>query len=128
MHRRRIRIEFEDEEGGKYTISIDGNISKEKVLKMMELIETLAPTEEDLKPSPETAFDKVIRLIEERFAIGNFTSNDILEAYEDTYNEPIKPSTIATYLTRLTDRGMLRRHRTRQGWVYRLSTKAVLNP
>ena len=51
--------------------------------------------------------------------LSKFNSQDMLECYRAEYNDSIPLSTIATYLTRLYDRNMLNRERTRTGWSYR---------
>ena len=39
--KKKIKIEFEDADGSKYNLSLDGVISKNKILKVYELMETL---------------------------------------------------------------------------------------
>jgi hypothetical protein len=41
LGKKRIRIEVEDDEGSKYNLSIDGNFSKDKLLKVFDLIDSL---------------------------------------------------------------------------------------
>ena len=41
--------------------------------------------------------------------LGKFTSSDILEKYEDEYNQPIKLSVISTYLARFTSKNKVER-------------------
>lgn len=122
MGKKRFKIEFDDGLGSKYTVSLDGNVSKEKILQLMEFINTIeAGSEKEVfeLPSKDTSFGKLYSLIEERFQLGFFTSSDIQEAYEDTYNEPIKISTISTYLARLAEKGILNRQRSGSTWAYR---------
>ena len=123
MVQRRIKIQFNDNEGGKYSISIDGNTSKDKILKIINLLDI---TEEDKAKnettlttySKETSIGKIYSLIENKFSLGYFTSNNLLEAYEDEFNIPIKLSTISTYLSRLEQKQLLSRQRTSSGWTY----------
>jgi hypothetical protein len=63
--------------------------------------------------------DRIWSLVEEKFPYGSFTSTDILELYEDQYNEPIKLSIISTYLSRYSERGRLMRSRQGKEWVYK---------
>ena len=126
MVQRRIKIQFNDNEGGKYSISIDGNTSKDKILKIINLLDI---TEEDKAKnettlttySKETSIGKIYSLIENKFSLGYFTSNNLLEAYEDEFNIPIKLSTISTYLSRLEQKQLLSRQRTSSGWTYQKS-------
>jgi len=116
LARRKVRIELEAD-GAKYTFTIEGSITKDKVLKFMELIDLLSPEERTFYRE-DTLVGRISKLIEEKFPYGAFTSSELLELYEDEYNEPIKLSTISTYLSRLSRRGFLTRRRTQSGWVY----------
>lgn len=127
MPKRRIKIEFDDGEGGKYTILMEGSLSKDKVVKiidMAEVIEGESQVSQQIALSKDTAFGRLYALIEEKFAFGSFTSTDVLEAYEDEYNSPVRLSVISTYLQRLKEKGLLIRNKTNSGWAYR---KAPLN-
>ena len=123
MVQRRFKIQFNDSDGGKYSILIDGNTSKDKILKIINLLDI---TEEDKAKnettlttySKETSIGKIYSLIENKFSLGYFTSNNLLEAYEDEFNIPIKLSTISTYLSRLEQKQLLSRQRTSSGWTY----------
>jgi len=118
---RRFKVEFDDGEGGRYTLSLDGNVSREKVLKLIDIVDLLGGGEE--KPevlfSQDTMFGKIYGLIERKFPVGFFSSTDLLETYEDEFGRPIKLSTISTYLSRLQSKGLLNRQRTPTGWLYR---------
>jgi hypothetical protein len=41
LGKKKIKIEVEDTEGGKYNLSLDGNITKDKIMKVFELMELL---------------------------------------------------------------------------------------
>jgi len=124
LAQRKIKIEFNDGDGGKYTFSLDGSMSREKVLKIMDIVELLGDKEGQEEPqaqsiSGDTSFGKLYQLIEKKFPLGSFTSADVLEAYEDEYNKPARLSTISTYLSRLEQKRLLTRQRTASGWIYR---------
>lgn len=122
MARRRVRVEFEDGEGGKYTLALTGAFTKNKAMRLIEIVELLgdrAPSPEETVASTETTFGRLYQLVDKRFPLGSFTSTDLLEAYEDEYQKPIKLSTISTYLCRFAERGALRRERIASGWSYR---------
>ena len=123
MAGRKVKIEFTDEDGGIYNISMTGSITKDKVERIMEMVELLAPTSEKTLnlPNNNTSFSKLYQLIETKFPLGNFFSTDILEAYEDEYKNPIRLNTISTYLQRFSEKGVLTRQHTSSGWVYRRS-------
>ena len=42
---------------------------------------------------------KIWNIVDKFFPMGKFTSTNILEKYEDEYNEPVKLSIISTYLS-----------------------------
>jgi len=128
--KRRFKIELEDAEGSKYNMSLEGNVSKDKIAKIIEFMDLLnleseSETQtrvvqqfENTKPATSVG-DRIWDLVDNKFPYGNFTSSDILELYEDSYNEPIKLSIISTYLSRYSERGRLSRTRQGKEWVYR---------
>src|SRR3712207_9372527 len=121
--KKRFKIELEDAEGSKYNLSLEGNISKEKIMKIVEFMDliNIEPNESNERKTyrsnsstPASVGDKIWSLVEGKFPYGGFTSTDILELYEDQYNEPIKLSIISTYLSRYTERGRLVRSEERR--------------
>ena len=112
MPARKMRIEVFDSEGNKYTISLEGNISREKAIKILDLVELLGgiPSSNPILADSSqkiTKIEKVKMLIEKRFSIIWFSSREVQEAYENEFREPVSLSTISTYLSRLADRGFL---------------------
>lgn len=123
MSGKRVRVEFHDGKGGRYAISLNGNVTKEKVLKLMDLVELIgSPGDAEVAKEPfldGSQFGKIYSLIEEKFPLGAFTSSELLESYEDHYNAPVKLSTVSTYLFRLSEKGVLARHRLGKTWAYK---------
>jgi hypothetical protein len=126
--RKKFRIELEDAEGSKYNLSLEGNISKDKILKIVEFMDLLnvesngegiTRSSEGEFRTPASVGDRIWALVEAKFPYGSFTSSDILELYEDSYNEPIKLSIISTYLSRYAERGRLIRNRQGKEWIYK---------
>jgi hypothetical protein len=122
MVRKRIRIDLEDSDGAKYNLSLEGNVTHEKMLKIFELM-NLINIEESEKDNIQldSIGAKIWNVIDKNFPIGKFTSSMILEKYEDEYEEPIKLSIISTYLSRFTVKGKLAREK--QGgkeWAYQI--------
>ena len=58
--------------------------------------------------------------MDRNFPLGGFTSSQVLEKYEDEYNEPIKLSIISTYLARFTTKGRTERTRHGREWTYQI--------
>ncbi len=119
MSGKRIRIDVTDKDGVKFDLKLEGNVTREKVLKIFELME-LANIEEPSTTTPDmsTVGGRIWALIDKYFPTGKFTSNDILEKYEDEYNEPIKLSIISTYLARFTSKNKTERARKGREWTY----------
>jgi len=119
MKQKRIRIDVHDKDGAKYDFKIEGNITKEKALKIFELMD-LINIEEEQTPNLDSIGGKIWNIIENSFLVGKFTSSEILEKYEDEYNEPIKLSVISTYLARFSSRNKIERARTGREWSYQI--------
>ncbi|MGD1055749.1 MAG: BlaI/MecI/CopY family transcriptional regulator [Nitrososphaerales archaeon] len=119
--RKRIRIEVEDEEGTKYTLALEGKVSRDKLMKAVDMLEIMdVPMDHSYKaPDQGTFFGKMMTLLETEFAAGDFSSSDIARGFEEKYNQPVKLSTISTYLLRLVDRQYIKRERFGNSWVYR---------
>jgi hypothetical protein len=121
MARKRIRIDLEDTDGAKYNFNIEGNITRDKVLKIFELMDLMNIEEQDEAPQLDSVGAKIWHIVDKYFPMGRFTSNEILEKYEDEYNEPIKLSIISTYLARFNTKGRINRLRNGREWVYQLA-------
>jgi hypothetical protein len=132
--KRKFKIELEDAEGSKYNLSLEGNVSKEKIIKIVEFMDLLnieANGNGEGETSSRAAAsvgDRIWSLVEGKFPYGGFTSTDILELYEDQYNEPIKLSVISTYLSRYSDRSRLVRTRQGKEWVYKITRQQQVQP
>tara|TARA_Y100001949_G_C15817788_1_gene256383 strand:+ start:28 stop:414 length:387 start_codon:yes stop_codon:yes gene_type:complete len=120
MKQKRIRINLEDTEGAKYKFDIEGNVTKDKVLKLFELMDLMNIEEEQSIPDLDSIGGKIWNIIENSFPTGRFTSSSVLEKYEDEYNEPIKLSVVSTYLARFASRNRIQRTRAGREWSYQI--------
>ena len=127
MKQKRIRINLEDNEGAKFKFDIEGNVTKDKVLKLFELMD-LMNIEEEHTPDLDSVGGKIWNVVENHFPTGKFTSSDVLEKYEDEYNEPIKLSIVSTYLARFASRNRIERKRTGREWSYQIIRIAQKHP
>jgi len=127
MKQKRIRINLEDADGAKFKFDIEGNVTKDKVLKLFELMD-LMNIEEEQAPDLDSVGGKIWNVVENHFPTGKFTSSDALEKYEDEYNEPIKLSIISTYLARFASRNRIERKRTGREWSYQIIRIAQKHP
>ena len=118
MAKKRIRIDMEDSDGARYDIKLEGNVTKDKILKIFEMMD-LMNIEEELEPTNmDSVGSKIWNIVDKFFPMGKFTSTNILEKYEDEYNEPVKLSVISTYLSRFATKGRVNRTRNGREWIY----------
>lgn len=120
MARKRIRIDLEDAEGAKYNLSLEGNVTREKMLKIFELMDLMNIEEPEESVQLDTVGAKIWNIVDKHFPMGKFTSSMILEKYEDEYEEPIKLSVISTYLSRFALKGRVARERNGKEWSYQI--------
>lgn len=118
MVKKRIRIGMEDSDGAKYDIKLEGNVTREKILKIFEMMDLMNIEEEPNTPNMDSVGSKIWHVVDRFFPAGKFTSTNILEKYEDEFNEPIKLSIISTYLSRFSSKGKVDRIRTGREWTY----------
>ena len=118
MAKKRIRIDLEDTEGAKYNFILEGNVTREKILKIFELMDLMNIEDNQTSPQPDSVGAKIWNIVDKFFPVGKFTSTAILGKYEDEYNEPIKLSIIATYLSRFSSKGRIERVKTGREWTY----------
>ncbi len=109
---KKMRVDVFDGSGNRYTITFEGNVTREKALRLLDLIELLGgmasvnPNSEETA-SPFSKFDKLRSILEKHFPIVWFSSKDAQLVYEQEFKEPISLSTVSTYLSRMADRGVL---------------------
>jgi len=120
MTRKKIRIDLEDADGAKYNFSLEGNVTREKMLKIFELMDLMNIEERGESPQLDSVGSKIWHLIDKNFPMGKFTSSEILEKYEDEYGEPVKLSIISTYLARFAVKGKIVRERQGREWAYQI--------
>ena len=119
---RKVKIELQDEDGTRYTLALEGSLSRDKVMKVMDLLELMElPIDHSFQKTNDqsTFFGKVLGLIETSFNAGDFSSSDVAREFEEKFGDTIRLSTISTYLSRLADREYLRREKFGNSWVYR---------
>ena len=132
--KKKIKIELEDDEGGKYNLSLEGNFSKEKILQVIELMELVRSDSTDgiTNSSQEnnrilSVDSKIWNIIEQSFYYNTFTSSDIVNIYNKKYNETIKLSIISTYLARYVTKGKLKRTKRLREYIYDLIRTSSTN-
>ena len=118
MAKKRIRIDMEDSDGARYDIKLEGNVTRDKVLKIFEMMDLMNIEEEETSTNIDSVGSKIWHVVDKFFPMGKFTSTNILEKYEDEFNEPIKLSVISTYLSRFSSKGRVDRTRNGREWTY----------
>ena len=118
MAKKRIRIDMEDSDGARFDIKIEGNVTRDKVLKIFEMMDLMNIEEEQKTTNMDSVGSKIWHIVDKFFPMGKFTSTTILEKYEDEFNEPVKLSVISTYLSRFSSKGRIDRVRTGREWTY----------
>jgi len=118
MAKKRIRIDMEDSDGARYDIKIEGNVTRDKVLKIFEMMDLMNIEDEQEVTNMDSVGSKIWHIVDKFFPMGKFTSTTILEKYEDEFNEPVKLSVISTYLSRFSSKGRIDRVRTGREWTY----------
>jgi len=109
---------MEDSDGARYNIKLEGNVTRDKVLKIFEMMDLMNIEEEQEVTNIDSVNAKIWHIVDKFFPVGKFTSTNILEKYEDEYNEPVKLSVISTYLSRFSTKGRVNRTRTGREWTY----------
>ncbi|MCS7113680.1 MAG: hypothetical protein RMJ00_00795 [Nitrososphaerota archaeon] len=124
MKTSRFKIEFLDKDGSRFTISIEGNVSRSKITRILDMMEFMGHLSGEPEVEEEvgmTKFERVKKIVESRFQDSWFSSRDVKFAYEDEYGESIPLSTISTYLQRMHRNGFLQRSGSQNQHIYRLS-------
>ena len=109
---------MEDSDGARYDIKLEGNVTRDKVLKIFEMMDLMNIEEEQDTVNIDSTGSKIWHIVDKFFPMGKFTSTNILEKYEDEFNEPVKLSVISTYLSRFSTKGKIDRTRTGREWTY----------
>ena len=120
MAKKRIKIDLEDTDGAKYNLSVEGNVTREKMLKIFELMDLINIEEPENGPVLDSVGSKIWNIVDKHFPLGKFTSSEVLEKYEDDYGEPIKLSIISTYMSRFATKGKVERARQGREWAYQI--------
>jgi hypothetical protein len=113
-----MRVELFDNEGNRYTIAFEGQITRDKALRLLDLVELLGGMPDEgvnsgagntLAGGSSSRVDKVRSVIQKSFPLIWFSSKDVQSVYEQELNEPVSLSTVSTDLTRMAKKGLLLR-------------------
>ncbi|MCW4018494.1 MAG: hypothetical protein NWF00_07450 [Candidatus Bathyarchaeota archaeon] len=131
MPARKMRVELFDSEGNRYTVAFEGQITRDKALRLLDLVELLGgmPGENPTSAAVGThvaaqssRFEKVRAVVQKNFPLVWFSSKDIQAFYEQELKEPISLSTVSTYLSRMATKGFLVRTGSASNLKYKVSS------
>jgi hypothetical protein len=125
MPAKKMRVEVFDGGGNKYTVTFDGQVTREKALRLLDIVELLGGMpgmnpQESMAASDLPKQEKMRLTAEKHFPIVWFSAKDVQQVYEQEMKEPVALSMVSTYLTRLADRGALSKIGMAHGKRYRL--------
>jgi len=115
MPAKKIRVEVLDSEGNRYSLSFEGQVTRDKALRLLDLVELLGgmPAPGDsaggalAQSNDLSKYDRVRLTVQKHFPVVWFSSRDVQTVYEQELKEPVGLSTVATYLSRLSTKGVL---------------------
>ncbi len=133
MPAKKMRIDLFDNEGNRYTIAFEGQITREKALHLLDLVELLGGmpggtvnSAHDIVPESKvfSKYGKVRVVLQKYFPVVWFSSREVQSTYEQEFKELISISTVATYLGRMVNRGMLLKAGASNSLKYKLAPGA----
>jgi hypothetical protein len=116
MPARKMRVELYDSDGNRYTIVFEGEITRDKAVRLLDLVELLggvpsgpsnASTSAGVGNNVFSKYDKVRMVVQRSFPLVWFSSKEVQTVYEQEFKEPLSLSTAATYLSRMAGKGFL---------------------
>ena len=129
MPARKMRVEVFDETGNRYTISLEGRVTRENALRVLDMVELLGGmrgTGSDTQYTMSLSkFEKVRLVVEKNFPLVWFSAKDASSVYTKETNEKTSLSTISTYLTRLSKRGVLVKTKSSNRVLFKLAATGL---
>lgn len=121
--KKKIRLEFFDRTGAKHTVAIEGDLTVDKVNKLLEYAEIVAgsnPHSQGAVALQDSKMARLLDVINTRLVGRTFDSRELWQAYRDNWGDEFSLGAVSTYLSRLVDRGTLERDGSPAHWSYRL--------
>jgi hypothetical protein len=126
--KKKIKLEFFDRTGLKHSIAIEGELTVDKVNKLLEYAEIVGGS----NPQPsapvlgqDSKMARLVDVINTRLTGRRFDSREVWQAYRDNWGDEFSLGAVSTYLSRLVDRGTLEREGSPAHWSYRLTPSPV---
>jgi len=134
MPANKMRVEIYTKEGKKWTFSLDGQITRDETLQILNIVELIGGMSNERQlpssstnsfPNITSRFEKVKNVIQKNFPLIWFISKDVQLIYEQELKEPISLSTVSTYLSRMTNKGLLMRTGTGNSVKYKTAPNII---
>jgi hypothetical protein len=134
MPTNKMRVEVYDQNGDRHSIESEGQITHEKALKILNIMQLLGVMQNEsqvtinsntILPTELSRFEKVQRIIPKNFSLIFIVSKEVQLVYEQELKEPISLSTVSTYLSRMTKKGLLMRTGTGNTVKYKVTPNSL---
>jgi len=126
---KRVRVDFYDDSGCRHTIAVEGPLTRDKIGRILDYAELMGGLQSQPPLGASTRYgrtklDRIRDLVLHKLRDTVFSSHEVRNVYQEFYGEPIPLTTVATYLSRLVDRGLMRRSGSSGRWRYCLAEPA----
>lgn len=133
MPARKMRVELFDSEGNRYSISFEGQVTRDKAVRLLDLVELLGglpagggnSTSNATLTNQPSKYDKVRATVQKHFPLVWFCSREVQSIFEQEFGEPIGLSTVATYLARLAGKRLLLKAGPSNSLKYKVATSVA---
>ena len=129
MPLKKMRVEVFDETGNKYKVSVEGSVTRKSALRILDMVELLggipALDSNPQKPEGFSKIEKVKYIIEKHFLLIKFSASEAQSTYIQETGEQVDLSTMSTYLSRLSDRGILIKEKNSNKVLFRLVSEEL---
>jgi hypothetical protein len=126
--KKKIRLEFYDRTGVRHSIAMEGELTADKVRRLLEYAEIVSGHEStSILPEPqESKMSRLLDVINTRHIDRTFDSREVWKEYRDTWGDDFSLGAVSTYLSRLADRGTLERSGSAAHWQYKLRSSPTV--
>jgi len=126
--KKKIRLEFYDRAGVKHSVAMEGELTTDKVRRLLEYAEIVSGHEStSILPEPqESKMSRLLDVINTRHFDHAFDSRELWKEYRETWGDDFSLGAVSTYLSRLAERGTLERSGSAAHWQYKLRSSPAV--
>ncbi len=126
MGAKRVRIETLLDDGTKILVSMNGSPDRRRISKFLDLLELMGAGSSpeyngSIVPESNSLMDRLVYVIRSNLIGRWFSINEVGKEFEKEFGVSLKKSTLATYLSRLSEQGILVRGGSRGSYKYTLN-------